>query len=965
MVFLRLRVKVYPREQVAPTPSFSFRAILGDRDRDDASRSTNGSTAGKPATFLLVLEKPEEITMGGLAGLIQEKWKKLRPKADPLDIKKLLDDNHEADDLDADMTVAEVFVDNGRARQDSSDQRATVRVMQKPGQYAPVRFPSVTQDWDAAAQNFERQIQIKKEAVKAAMDQIPTIAEEENIDFSNSESASRPSSAWGSYENRRSEIPVSSVEKDEVPGSPAPWEKKSHVHEEDSQDQTGSTIAATPLQKRMVSQELGDSPAHSPTPKAQSASSRHGSSQGSARRPIVKEATEAKPSATREVGSADGSLSPLSIRQPLQRRHVHEPQPPIPVVVESGESEDEESDENDENVEPQPAAEDQPRNGDVVMHDAGATAMQEAHQSNNSSSRKRKLTPDIFEPSKEPRLAKPASTQNGDQAAEKSIVTPEVSPPTPRKRVRAPSFGFGRRLPFSGRAPSEPPKPGLGLGITKSPPNKRHIHLTQVSAIPAPPNFLPPNGTPEILSSSAPTLRRGSVSLPQFSTPSKLQTPIDKVKVLHSALRKSSPAERPSERRSVSFADEDEVLCTGSQPAPKSNPQSASKVRAKATDTNRRTSDSSSMVFPASVPKERLDQLLEEANRKVEQDKRFEEEFKAKIKTAREQKADPQYIRKLTEMSNAWTAYKKAEKEGRQAKLETHRIKFESQRREVEKLEASLKTTKPAPVSPKPRPLTNGQGSQKSTPRSHPDEVSIVVPTPQSAKAANGPKSTPASTGKTTQVQARTRPISKATASPKTVASEPPQSSLASDGLDLPPMGRTVYRAGSAKPNGTPVRPTPVKSPQQAKPAIQAKPPPQAPVEVSSDSDSSSESESESESESGSGSGSEDEPISKPSPRKTASSPTKANSTTPAELPASQPAPQTWARPSSATRTTRTTLKSLIQHQKKELEAKTQPRRAANSQPRKRNMFSPPSDSEDESESESESSSSDSDSDSD
>ena len=82
MVFLRLRVKVYPREQVTPPSSFSLRSILGDRDRDDASRNTNGSTVGKPATFLLVLEKPEEITLGGLAGMIQDKWKKLRPKAE-------------------------------------------------------------------------------------------------------------------------------------------------------------------------------------------------------------------------------------------------------------------------------------------------------------------------------------------------------------------------------------------------------------------------------------------------------------------------------------------------------------------------------------------------------------------------------------------------------------------------------------------------------------------------------------------------------------------------------------------------------------------------------------------------------------------------------------------------------------------------------------------------------------------
>lgn len=84
MVFLRLTVKIYPREQIQPTSSFSFRSILGDRssDRDDAGRNSLGSTAGKPASFLLVLQNPEEVTLGGLAKMVQEKWRKLRPNAE-------------------------------------------------------------------------------------------------------------------------------------------------------------------------------------------------------------------------------------------------------------------------------------------------------------------------------------------------------------------------------------------------------------------------------------------------------------------------------------------------------------------------------------------------------------------------------------------------------------------------------------------------------------------------------------------------------------------------------------------------------------------------------------------------------------------------------------------------------------------------------------------------------------------
>ncbi|KAI2840671.1 hypothetical protein CBS76997_2834 [Aspergillus niger] len=897
MVFLRLRVKVYPREQVAPTPSFSFRSILGDRDRDrdDASRGTNGSSGGKPVAFLLVLEKPEDITLGGLAGLIQDKWRKLRPNAEPLDIKKLLDDDHESDDLDADMTVAEVFVDNGRARQDLSDQRGTVRVIQKPGQYAPVRFPSVTQDWDAAAQNFERQIQVKKEAVKKAMDQIPTIHEEENNEYSNAGSVSARSSAWSPYENRRSEIPVSSVEKDEVPGSPAPWDKKPVLHEEDSQNQIGSSIAATPLHKRMQSQELGDSPSHTPTPEERTAS-RHSSSQGSARQP-VKEATESKANGSHEMESIDGSLSPLSTRKPPQRRQVPEPQPPAPVVdVDSeseseseDESEDETGDENDENVAPPSAQKNKLQNGDVEMHDT-VESTEEQPQSSNSNSRKRKLSQDSFEPSKEPRLSEPGSTHATPKGIKDSMVTVEDS------------------------------------------------------AIP-PPNFLAPNGTPEI-PSSAPTIRRGSVSLAPYSTPSKAQAPLDKVKNLHSALRKSSPAERPSERRSVSFAESDEVVFAGSQPVPKSNPQSTSKSRAKSSDPDRRTSDPSSMVFPASVPKERLDQLMEEANRKIEQDKQYEEKLQAKLQTAREQKAGAQYIRKLQELTDAWMALKKAEKH-QKTKTVAQR-KFDTLQKEVDRLEATQK--------PKPASATPQKKQQSTTPRTQPTDAA-KLPTPHDAKSASGSKS-PASEShtqpqKTSPMQMRTRSASKLDASPKIVPSEP-QSSFASDNLDLPPMDRTVHRAGSSKPSGTPVRASTVKSPEKA-----PKPSPQAPIELSSDSEESEESDSESESESES----EEEEEKKPAIRQTASSPVKANTATPSQVPASQPAPsQTWARPSSATRTTRTTLKSLIQNQKKELEAKTQPKRAANSQPQKRSVYSPPSD-DSESESESESSSSDSDSD--
>ncbi|KAB8224926.1 hypothetical protein BDV33DRAFT_136225 [Aspergillus novoparasiticus] len=137
MVFIRLIVKVYPREQLArpyPTPN-----------RKPPTTSSEHET--KPASFLLALPNPEETSLGELARLIRSKWAKLRPNAEPLDIKKLLDDSRDTVDLDVDMTVADVWVNQARAKRDEDDQVGTVRVVQRPAPYAPVRFPSVDQDW--------------------------------------------------------------------------------------------------------------------------------------------------------------------------------------------------------------------------------------------------------------------------------------------------------------------------------------------------------------------------------------------------------------------------------------------------------------------------------------------------------------------------------------------------------------------------------------------------------------------------------------------------------------------------------------------------------------------------------------------------------------------------------------------------------------------------------------------------
>lgn len=81
-MLLRLSVLVYPRDQLQSSSSFSFRSILGDRDRESSTQSGSNTGGMKPAGFLLILDNSEEVTLGGLAGMIQAKWKKLRPNVE-------------------------------------------------------------------------------------------------------------------------------------------------------------------------------------------------------------------------------------------------------------------------------------------------------------------------------------------------------------------------------------------------------------------------------------------------------------------------------------------------------------------------------------------------------------------------------------------------------------------------------------------------------------------------------------------------------------------------------------------------------------------------------------------------------------------------------------------------------------------------------------------------------------------
>ena len=156
----------------------------------------------------------------------------------PLDIKKLLDDEHASDDLDTSFTVADVFVDHGKAQADGLDQRGTVRVVQKPSERAHARFPSVTQDWVGGGAAEESNDTRRQTA------QVPPTAYERS-----GESEAPPIVPFDADQR---DVPMSTVEKDDSSANPALVNGGSNL------DGSGDELVAGP---RMESVELG-SPTH-------------------------------------------------------------------------------------------------------------------------------------------------------------------------------------------------------------------------------------------------------------------------------------------------------------------------------------------------------------------------------------------------------------------------------------------------------------------------------------------------------------------------------------------------------------------------------------------------------------------------------------------------------------------------------------------------------------------------------
>lgn len=122
-----------------------------------------------------------------------------------------MDDEHDSVDLDINLTVADVFVDKGKARTEGFDQHAFVRVIQKPIPYIPTRYPSVVQDWAGAAQENEGNGNTtrKYKDSKSAVHRFETIDEEPGPSAS-------PDVTVNGRRNLLRDTPVSSVERDDL-----------------------------------------------------------------------------------------------------------------------------------------------------------------------------------------------------------------------------------------------------------------------------------------------------------------------------------------------------------------------------------------------------------------------------------------------------------------------------------------------------------------------------------------------------------------------------------------------------------------------------------------------------------------------------------------------------------------------------------------------------------------------------
>ncbi|OKL58262.1 hypothetical protein UA08_06469 [Talaromyces atroroseus] len=556
MVFLRLTVKVLPRERLLEGSQSSkvTPSTTGNHDRNGVV--VNGaSTPGKPIILMVPVENPEEVTLGGLAGLIQDMWARLRPNSGPLEIKKILDADHPDENLDIQLTVADVFVQHGRAATDGQDQRAVALVIQKPTTQ-PIfdREGSVVQDWAGAAGRSYTSFKQRMQSLRRPESRIPTIDENEQL-FKNADNgADKPDTEMEAtlpplIDVSPCDTPVKSVERDETekpnerPESPHSWGESESIDDKSS------------LRGREASEELGVSPIHI----RQQWTSQEDPFVNEGQENLITSEHCAPPEEVvdngnepvSEIQAADSQeKTPTLHAQPATKPQQNGDQ----IMKDDGEENavfsDTDSDVEMVNSMPEPVPEKRKpgrRSVPIVLIEKKID-----HGDQNVAAKRKRNSLGELPPAKELRL-EPTHIPSTPLIQRTSTMehqgTASLAPDMPPSFRRRPSFSSPQR-PFDlADRPLNVPKDSMGLGITRSPKahrsrtsnGKNEIHTEEARSMPplSSTNFNP------IVNQFVHATPSKSIEAPSFDSSSKLR----------SALRKTPPTDPSRSRRSVSFVE--------------------------------------------------------------------------------------------------------------------------------------------------------------------------------------------------------------------------------------------------------------------------------------------------------------------------------------------------------------------------------------------------------------------------
>jgi hypothetical protein len=679
------------------------------------------------------------------------------------------------------LTVADVFVQYGQGHTDGSDQRATVRVIQKPSAHAFIREASVVQDWAAAAAGFERHKEHKK---RLPSPRFSTIEEESRkgsvtdsyLSDARSSNNRRVSNTTPAPDIRPEDVPIRSVERDPPIKqlSPPLWGRKSPILAQESPE---PGVENTPEAEigHPQSSELGDSPPPARsiaklTPVAEAEETNltvdiEGSKQ------LPQSASEAP---TRDV-AADKKLPDLLSKDPAiteQRDEIEDTEMP--------------------NVEPNsPTRQFVQRTASPVVLIDNVIDRQEAGTKAKilAVAKRKRISMDGLPPKKEPRLELSSSpTPSTRPKKEKLLVMGNVkstpNPLTPKRRDRTPSFSSPQRRSSFGEHPPDMPEGALGMGITRSPQTHKVHVLDQTQEASGEKTHSSP------LFSKKSAVRRSSLSQ-EIDSISKPKSPaVEEVKKLSSAMRKDSPVDGNRLRRSVSFADDAEIV-TPSRSMPRTVLQPGSKLSVprstsgeKSDDPERRKSSEGTMVWPANVDPEKIQQYLTESKQKGTAEKR-------NVSAAYISFLQDSY-RSITEKSKEGTSSSVEKKLGTktQANAKKPSAKSENTPAAAKKSTTSVSPASGSKSSDRKTATNTKKPAGKNSDKPVPNKASDKQP-PKSAASKPKKNAKPKVIETITLSDDDTPPPSRSkTPTKRLEKNDPPKSSIVSDDNNLPPLGK-------------------------------------------------------------------------------------------------------------------------------------------------------------------------------